>query len=75
MIFDLLWIWQTKQIAWLLVKADSQECVNAFMYIFHPIYIYIYTSNYFNDSLKKILNSTRLIKYLNPLQNRISIKY
>lgn len=40
MIFDLLWIWQTKQIAWLLVKADSQECVNAFMYIFHPIYIY-----------------------------------
>lgn len=50
-IFDLLWIRQTKQIAWLLVKADSQECVNAFICIFHPIYIYI--SNYFNDRLKK----------------------
>lgn len=43
--------------------------------IYFILYIYIYISNYFNDSLKKILNSTRLIKYLNPLQNRISIKY
>lgn len=63
-IFDLLWIRQTKQIAWLLVKADSQECVNAFICIFHPIYIYIFPIISMID-LKKILNSISLIKYPN----------